>query len=416
MEEEMGEGVGDGVGDVVRVGMAELVGRVRAGEPYGGYAELRARADVVGVGDGVVAVLGFGEAEKVLRGGRFGHAEPEVIAEAGDPADPDVPVDGEGRVVRAFVFLNPPAHTRLRRVVGKAFTARTVEGLRPRVEELVGEFVERVVEAREVDLMGELAVPLPVTVIAELLGVPVADRERFGAWSGAMARAGDPAFLLPPGVAEAAAAARREFVAYFRELAAERRKKPREDLLSELVAGEGERLSEGELLVTLTLLLVAGHETTTNLIGNGMLALLRNPEQYATLGRDASLVDGAVEEILRYDSPIQLAPRTVLADTELGGVELQAGTSVLVLVGAANRDPREYDDPDRFDIRRPVSRHLAFGRGIHFCLGAPLARMEGRIVLRELAKRLPALRLAGEPERADTVTLRGLRTLPVAVG
>ncbi|MEW2505642.1 cytochrome P450 [Amycolatopsis sp. NPDC047767] len=368
---------------------------------------------MVRVGDGVVVVLGFGEAERVVTGAEFGHPEPEVVG----GGDADLPVDGDGRVVRAFAFLNPPDHTRLRGLVGKAFTARTVEALVPRVEELVGEFVGRVVAAGEGDLMAELAVPLPVTVIAELLGVPVGDRERFGAWSGAMARAAEPGFLLAPGVAEAAAGARREFVGYFRELAAERRRAPGDDLLSALVAvaDEGERLSEGELLVTLTLLLVAGHETTTNLIGNGVLALLRNPEQYRALARDAALAEGAVEEVLRYDSPIQLTTRTVLTDTTLGGVELAAGTTVLVLVGAANRDPRVFDEPDRFDITRAPGRHLAFGRGIHFCLGAPLARLQGRTVLRELARRAPELRPTGEPEWAETVTLRGLRTLPVVV-
>ncbi|MEV4603534.1 cytochrome P450 [Amycolatopsis sp. NPDC049253] len=408
----MGEGVGS-----AGPALGELFGAGRRADPYGAYGEWRDRAPVVRVGEGLVAVLGFEEAERVVTGAEYGHPEPEVIG-AGDE---DLPVDGRGRVVRAFAFLNPPDHTRLRGLAGKAFTARTVEGLVPRVEELVEEFVGRVVEAGEGDLMRELAVPLPVTVIAELLGVPVGDRERFGAWSGAMARAAEPGFLLGPGVADAAARARREFVAYFRELAAERRSAPGDDLVSALVAvsDDGERLSEGELLVTLTLLLVAGHETTTNLIGNGMLALLRNPDQYAALAQDqaldAALAEGAVEEILRYDSPIQLTMRTVLTDTTLGGVELAAGTTVLVLVGAANRDPRVGEEPDRFDITRVPRRHLAFGRGIHFCLGAPLARLQGRTVLRELARRAPGLRLAGEPEWAETVTLRGLRTLPIAI-
>ncbi|WP_239155635.1 cytochrome P450 [Amycolatopsis sp. FDAARGOS 1241] len=181
--------------------------------------------------------------------------------------------------MRALAFLNPPDHTRLRRLVAKAFTPRVVEGLKARVEGLVGESIDRALDAGEAELMGELAVALPVTVIAELLGVPVADRERFGAWSAAMARASDPAFLLPPEAVERAASARREFNAYFRELAEQRRWKPGEDLLSELVAvsDRGDVLSEGELLVTLTLLLIAGHETTTDLIGNGVLAFLRNP-------------------------------------------------------------------------------------------------------------------------------------------
>ncbi|MFI5615045.1 cytochrome P450 [Amycolatopsis sp. NPDC051903] len=392
--------------------LAELLDPRNRADPYAVYSGWREKAPVVRAG-GPFVVLGHGEAEQVLRGAEFGHPAPEVV----DGGDPDHPVDARGRVVRAFVYLNPPDHTRLRRLVSKAFTPRVVEELKPRIEALAAEAVDRILDAGGANLMAALAVPLPVTVIAELLGVPLEDRERFGDWSAAMARASDPGFLLPPGVGERAAQARREFIAYFRDLAAERRRKPGEDLLSALVAvsDQGETLSEGELLVTLTLLLLAGHVTTTNLIGNGVLALLRHPEQYAALSRDASLVDGAVEEILRYDSPIQLAPRTALDDAKLGDVELAAGDSVLVLVGAANRDPRAHHAPDTFDITRPPARHLAFGHGIHFCLGAPLARLEGRTVLRELARRAPGLRLGGEPEWAATATLRGLSVLPVTV-
>ncbi|WP_372672687.1 cytochrome P450 [Amycolatopsis kentuckyensis] len=382
-------------------------------DPYPLYAQWREKAPVVRVGGPFVAVLGHDEADQALRGTEFGHPEPEVI----DGGDPDQPVDEQGRVVRAFAFLNPPDHTRLRRLVSKAFTPRVVENLRPRIEQLATDAIDRIVDAGEANLMEALAVPLPVTVIAELLGVPGEDRERFGAWSAAMARASDPGFLLPPDVAERAAAARREFIAYFRDLAVERRRAPGDDLLSALVAvsDDGAMLSEGELLVTLTLLLVAGHETTTNLIGNGVLALLRNPEQYAALVGDGTLAEAAVEEILRYDSPIQLTMRTVLANTTLGDVELNAGDQTLVFFGAANRDPRAHQAPDTFDITRAPERHLSFGHGIHFCLGAPLARLEGRTVLRELARRAPGLQLAGDPEWAATMTLRGLSSLPVTV-
>lgn len=393
--------------------LGELLTPQNRHDPYPFYAQWREKAPVVRAGGPFVAVLGHAEADQVLRGTQFGHPEPEVI----DGGDPDHPVDAQGRVVRAFAFLNPPDHTRLRRLVAKAFTPRVIENLQPRIEALAGEAIDRILDAGEADFMAALAVPLPVTVIAELLGVPAEDRDRFGAWSAAMARASDPGFLLPPGVAEQAATARREFIAYFRDLAAERRRAPGDDLLSGLVAvtDEGQVLSEGELLVTLTLLLVAGHETTTNLLGNGVLALLRNPGQYAALTGDGTLAEAAVEEILRYDSPIQLTMRTALADTTLGGVELAAGDQALVFIGAANRDPRAHQAPDTFDVTRAPERHLALGHGIHFCLGAPLARLEGRTVLRELARRAPGLRPAGDPEWAGTVTLRGLSSLPVTV-
>ncbi|MEV7042835.1 cytochrome P450 [Amycolatopsis sp. NPDC051061] len=382
-------------------------------DPYPLYAHWREKAPVVRVGGPFVAVLGHDEADQVLRGTEFGHPEPEVI----DGGDPDQPVDELGRVVRAFAFLNPPDHTRLRRLVSKAFTPRVIDSLQPRIEQLATDAIDRIVDTGEANLMEALAVPLPVTVIAELLGVPGEDRELFGSWSAAMARASDPGFLLPPDVAERAAAARREFIAYFRELAAERRRAPGEDLLSALVAvsDEGEVLNEGELLVTLTLLLVAGHETTTNLIGNGVLALLRNPEQYAALVGDDALAEAAVEEILRYDSPIQLTMRNVVANTTLGDIELNAGDQTLVFFGAANRDPRAHQAPDTFNITRAPERHLSFGHGIHFCLGAPLARLEGRTVLQELARRAPGLQLADEPEWGPTMTLRGLSSLPVIV-
>ncbi|OLZ51755.1 cytochrome [Amycolatopsis coloradensis] len=404
--------------------MAALVSPQVRANPYPLFGQMREGARVAKLTETFALVTGFAEATQLLGSQDFGHPEPEKIVH-GDPAqhdDPDHPVDAQGRVVRAFLSLNPPDHTRLRGLVAKAFNRRVVEGLTPRIEELVADSIGQAIEQGEADLMSALAVPLPVAVISEMLGVPLADRERFAAWSTAMARALDPAALLPPEVAEAIAgpaqAARREFIAYFRDLAAERRRNPADDLLSRLVTvsdEDGDRLSEGELLVTLTMLLVAGHETTTNLIGNGVLALLRHPDQYTALARDETLIDGAIEETLRYDPPVQLTQRTVLTDTTLGGVDLPAGASAIVLIGAANRDPQAHPDPDTFDITRTPNRHLAFGHGVHFCLGAPLARLEARIALRELARRAPKLTLAGDPDWARTVTLRGLASLPVTL-
>ncbi|MEU8636877.1 cytochrome P450 [Amycolatopsis sp. NPDC048633] len=381
----------------------------RRPDPYPHYRRWRERFPVAALAERMFAVSGFAEATQVLRDPAFGHPEPEYL----DPADrlPDQPVDESGRVVRAFLSLNPPDHTRLRRLVAKAFTPRMVEQLTPRIEEITASLIDRAPAG--FDLMTSLAKPLPVEVIAELLGVPLDDRERFAEWSHAMARALDPPFLQHPETIEPAVKARQSFVGHFRELADQRRREPGDDLLSALVAvsDAGDVLSEGELLVTLTLLLIAGHETTTNLIGNGVLALLRHPDG---LRPAAEAPDRVVEEVLRHDSPVQLTARTALRDTDLGGVAIPAGSQVIVLIGAANRDPSA--GPESFDPSRAPGRHLAFGQGIHFCLGAPLARLEGRIVFRELGRRLPELRLAGDPKWTATTTLRGLATLPVASG
>ncbi|WP_328604120.1 cytochrome P450 [Amycolatopsis sp. NBC_00345] len=392
----------------------EMFAPAHKADPYPLYGRWRERSAVTELGPGSLVVSGLAEATELVRDPAFGHPEPEVL----DPAERDVdePVDENGRVVRAFLGLNPPDHTRLRRLVSKAFTPRTVEQLAPRIEAITDRLVTDLLDAGEADLMPALAAPLPVEVISEMLGVPLADRERFAGWSHDMARAVDPEFLLSEEDRAAATRARREFIAYFRELAAERRRSPGEDLLSELVMASdaGDKLSEGELLVTLTVLLVAGHETTTNLIGNGVLALLREPAGLGTLGPGGALAEPAVEEVLRYDSPVQLTSRTALRDTSVGGFAVSAGTQAIVLIGAANRDPAGHADPDRFDPSREPGRHLAFGQGIHFCLGAPLARLEGRIVLRTLARRIPSLRLAGTPSWGPMTTLRGLATLPVS--
>jgi cytochrome P450 len=382
-----------------------LFGAERRPDPYPHYRRWRESRPVAVLAEGMFAVSGMAEATQVLRDSAFGHPEPEYL----DPADrrPDQPVDESGRVVRAFLSLNPPDHTRLRRLVAKAFTPRMVEQLAPRIEEITAALIDRA--PREFDLMTALAQPLPVEVIAELLGVPLDEREQFAAWSHAMARALDPAFLQSPETVEPAVRARQSFVRYFRELAAKRRSEPGDDLLSALVAvsDAGDVLSEGELLVTLTLLLIAGHETTTNLIGNGVLALLRHDGPRPA----TEAPDRVVEEVLRYDSPVQLTARTAVRDTTLGSLPVPAGSQVIVLIGAANRDPA--NGPEPFDPARPPGKHLAFGQGIHFCLGAPLARLEGRIVFRELARRRPDLALNGTPEWNPTTTLRGLSALPV---
>ncbi|HKF17179.1 MAG TPA: cytochrome P450 [Candidatus Dormibacteraeota bacterium] len=318
---------------------------------------------------------------------------------------------------RSLLGLDPPDHTRLRTLVTKAFTPRVVEQLRPQAQAIVDEALDRAAEQGGMELIEELAYPLPVAVIAKMLGVPPDDWPRFREWSRVLVSSLDPVALPDPEQMAAVQAAQSALFDYFSGVVAARRRDPRDDLISALIAVEerGDVLNERELLVMLNLLLVAGHETTVNLIGNGMLALLRNPEQLALLRQRPELIETAVEELLRFDSPVQLTGRIVAETCELGGQQVDRGQLVLTLLGAANRDPRQFPDPDRLDLTRSPNQHFSFGRGIHFCLGAPLARLEGRIAVDSLVSRFPGLRLAGPPVRGETVTLRGLTRLPLAV-
>jgi pimeloyl-[acyl-carrier protein] synthase len=313
---------------------------------------------------------------------------------------------------------DPPDHTRLRGLVSKAFTPRVVESLRPHIQEIVDGLLERVEGDRAMDLIEQFAYPLPVTVICEMLGVPVKDRERFKQWGLDIARGLDAILLNPESdVIKRSSAARLALAEYFRELIGERRAAPRGDMLSALIAAEeaGDKLSEVELLATCILLLIAGHETTVNLIGNGMLALLRHPAELRRLREDPGLIGGAVEELLRYDGPVQRTARIPSAEMTIGGRAIAAGEMIMPFIGAADRDPAHFRDPDRLDITRTDNRHMAFGMGIHFCLGAPLARVEGQIAIGTLVQRLPKLALATErPEYRQSLTLRGLTALPVA--
>jgi cytochrome P450 len=320
------------------------------------------------------------------------------------------------RRLRPFLFMDPPDHTRLRGLVAKAFTPRVVEGLRPRVQSLVDELLDAVAERGDMELIEDLAYPLPVRVISEMLGVPPEDHETFKGWSRELARSLDPDFMVPADVLERRRQAVLAFHDYFRALIAERRARPSGDLLSALIAAEdeGHRLTEDEVLSTCTLLLVAGHETTVNLIGNGMLALLRHPDELARLRDDPSLARSGVEELLRYDPPVTMTARIAMEDIEVGGITVEAGAQAILLLGAANRDPAQFADPDRLDLARPDNHHVAFGHGIHFCLGAPLARVEGQIALTEVARRFPDLELAAdEPEYKENIVLRGLASLPL---
>ena len=312
---------------------------------------------------------------------------------------------------------DPPDHTRLRALVSKAFTPRVVETLRPHIQQIVDGLVDAAQDRGSMDLIEEFAYPLPVIVICEMLGVPVEDHERFKGWGLDIARGLD-AILLPPDsdVGRRAVAGRHALADYFRDLIAERRAAPRADMLSALIAAEeaGDKLSEDELLATCILLLVAGHETTVNLIGNGSLALLRHPEQLRRLRENPGLIGTAVEELLRYDGPVQRTARIPSADVTIDGHTITKGEMVMPFIGAADRDPAQFPEPDRLDIARADNRHIAFGWGIHFCLGAPLARVEGQLAINTLLRRLPKLALdTDKPEFRQSLTLRGLRALPV---
>jgi len=267
------------------------------------------------------------------------------------------------------------------------------------------------------DLIEDLAYPLPVTVICEMLGVPTADRDVFKQWSSDIARSLDAAIL--PADSEAIPRgrdARAALSEYLSSLIATRRKNPRADLLSALIAAEeeGNKLTEGELLSTCMLLLIAGHETTVNLIGNGVLSLLQHPDQMRVLREDPALTQTAVEELLRFDAPVQRTGRLTNTDVEIGGRQIAKGSTVVAVIGAANRDPAHFADPDRLNVARRENRHIAFGFGIHFCLGAPLARVEGQIAIGTLMRRMPDLALTSQtPEWRESSLLRGLKTLPV---
>ena len=316
---------------------------------------------------------------------------------------------------RSMLDLDPPDHTRLRSLVSKAFTPRSVAALGPRIEKIVEELLDEVEGEDRFDLIDSFAFPLPIIVIAEMLGVPAEDLDRFKDWSNDIVLSLEP--ILTREQRERFRRSEQELYEYFEGIIALRRQDPQDDLVSALLAAEeeGDRLSHGELLATLLLLLVAGNETTRNLIGNGMLALLRNPGELQRLREQRDLLEPAIDELLRYDSPVQLDGRTVLEDLEIGGKRVRAGQQVVSVVGAANRDPAAFSDPDRLDIGRNEKSHISFGRGIHYCLGASLATLEGRIALEGLLERFSSIRLAAEPQQRKQVVLRGVEDLVVDV-
>jgi cytochrome P450 PksS len=315
--------------------------------------------------------------------------------------------------------LDPPDHTRLRTLVNKAFTATVVQQLAGRIQTIADDLLDRVESRGQMDLIEDFAFPLPITVIAELLGIPARDRARFRRWSDAFVT---PSVNIQRSTKKYLKTRRlmEDFTAYLRPVFAERRQRPRDDLISSLLQVEeaGDQLNEEELFSMMILLIVAGHETVVNLIGNGMLALLQHPDQLALLRQQPGLIRNAVEETLRYDGPLERATmRFAAQDVEIGGETIRRGDAVSLVLAAANRDPMHFVAPDQYDVSRPPPRHLGFGLGIHYCLGAPLARLEGEIAFATLLRRLPDLALAIPVENLHwhgVPILRGLRALPVS--
>ncbi|HXP18049.1 MAG TPA: cytochrome P450 [Streptosporangiaceae bacterium] len=374
--------------------LARLADPAVIADPYPLLATLREASPFAEFGGAMVVLGRHRDCSRILR-------DPRASSER----DRSLLSQPDAERTRSFLSLDPPDHTRLRRLVARAFTARVVATLEPRIRAVTAELLSAAAAAggRELELVSQLAYPLPVRIISELIGVPPADHARFAAWSAKLAHSVQPQFGVAQSAADLAETERAglEFAEYFGELIAERRARPAPDLLTKLIRAEddGERLTEAELIATCVLLLVAGHETTVGLISNAVLALLRHPGQLAALQADPGLAAGAVEETLRYDPPVQLTGRVARGVMRIGPTSAPDGAMLLLLLAATGRDPQVFADPDAFDIRRDARAHLAFAAGAHFCLGAPLARLEATIALQALA-----VRVAGpEPHDAALV-------------
>ncbi|MBA2624264.1 MAG: cytochrome P450 [Acidimicrobiia bacterium] len=384
-------------------------------DPYPRYAAVREAAPVHRSAIGAVVVSRFDDCQTVLRDPRLGKGIQMVSRRMGLSAAQQGEQADVRREHRSLLWLDPPDHTRLRGLVAKAFTPRTVEALRPSVEALADDLLDGI--GGEVDLMAAVASPLPVTVIGELLGVPEPDRPKFLPLSRAGTLAFEPS--AGPEVVAAANDAQEEMQDYFRDLLERRRSDPGDDLLTHLLQVEesGEVLTAQEVISTAILLFGAGFETTVNLIGNGTLALLRHPDQLDRLREDPGLLRSGVDELLRFDSPVQVDARTVTTELSLDGHVVPVDEVVVALLGSANRDPARYSDPDRLDLARDEGPSLAFGSGIHHCLGAALAKLEGQVVFAKLLERFDTIELLDEsPPWRDTITMRGLEELHLRVG
>jgi cytochrome P450 len=380
-------------------------------DPYPLYAQLRQRG-LVRSPLGLFAAADHATVSSILRDRRFSSSpthQPGYRPKSYPPGDPRAELPATD-----LLTMDPPDHTRLRRLVAGAFTPRAIAGLEPWIRELTVQLLDDADRAAGFDLVDALAFPLPIAVICHLLGVPAGDQAQFRVWGHEVAAS------LEPRTGAAARSQTRDaevaLTGYLQDLVRERRANPDDSILSALIAAEdeGDRLTSGELVSTALVLLIAGFETTVNVIGNGAVALLGDPGGWDRLRQDPALIPAAVEEMLRYDSPIQLTLRIATEDVEVAGRVIGAGKPVIVFIGGANRDPEVFEHPDEFRIDRPdPGRHLAFSLGMHHCLAPSLARLEGRIAIEELARRYPALELAAAPTRRPQLVLRGFESVPV---
>lgn len=388
-------------------------------DPYPLYGRIREQGPLQFPGTNLTVFSSFADCDEVLRhssssSDRLKSTVIQRMIAEGETAPRPVGPPG-------FLFLDPPDHTRLRRLVSKAFLPKVVKALEPEISGLVDGLLRDAEGAADpFDAISGLAYPLPVAVICRLLGVPLEDEPQFSAASALLAQALDP-FISVTGSAGDGFAERMQAAQwlrdYLRELIAKRRRAPGDDLMSGLIQVEesGDQLTEEEIVATCNLLLIAGHETTVNLIANATLAMLRDPKQWAMLATDPARATAVIEETLRYDPPVQLIGRIAGEDMTIGSVTIPKGDNMLVLLAAAHRDPEAFEEPDRFDPDRATIRHLGFGKGPHFCIGAPLARLEASVALTALTARFPHAALAGEPTYKQNVTLRGMSVLPITL-
>ena len=397
--------------------LVQLLDPAHRADPYPFYGRIRERGPMQLSDSNLTVFSSYAHCDDVLRHPAAASdrlkstVAQRMIAEGAAPR----PLGPPG-----FLFLDPPDHTRLRRLVSKAFVPKVVKALEPDIRSLVDSLLADARAGEPFDVVAGLAYPLPVAVICRLLGVPLEDEPQFSRASALLAQSLDP-FVTVTGTAGDGFEERMQAALwlrdYLRELIARRRREPGDDLMSGLIQVEesGDQLTEDEIVATCNLLLVAGHETTVNLIANAVLALLRDPTQWAALVADPERVGGVIEETLRYDPPVQLIGRIAAEDMPVGGVTVPRGDNMLLLLAAAHRDPDIVERPDEFDPQRPTIRHLGFGKGPHFCLGAPLARLEAGVALTALTARFPTAALADEPTYKQNVTLRGMSELPVSL-
>ena len=396
--------------------LLQLLDPAHRANPYPVYRQLREQAPLQLPESNLTVFADFADCDTVLRhpsscSDRLKSTSAQKAIAAGQPARPfGVP---------GFLFLDPPDHTRLRKLVSKAFSPKVVKALEADIAAMVGALLDKVEDSGRFEAVADLAHPLPVAVICRLLGVPLEDEPEFSAASTLLAQGLDPfiAFTGQTQGMEERLEAGLWLRGYLRELLERRRSEPGEDLMSGLIAVEesGDQLTEEEIVATCNLLLVAGHETTVNLIANAVLAMLRHPQHWAALGSDPACASAIIEETLRYDPPVQLVGRVAGDDMTIHGVDVPKGDTMMLLLAAAHRDPAVVERPDEFDPDRTAVRHLAFGLGPHFCLGAPLARLEAAAALTAVTKRFPGARLAAEPAYKPHVTLRGMAALDVTL-